>query len=261
MSAISSDRLTLFMDATKLRPAHWPQPLEIKSGSGNDKSRPYYAIVAGIEECGKKLGTIESNYRKSLNETLAKLVEIGLELAENDAAWDSFRTEKRWGDKPLSKHAQRDAVTHVLKWACDLSRDGSKKASFYSRAVKRLLGKGVKPKDMPMAIERGGGLRKLAAATKPKSEKKPIPIADKPEVIRSKPVLEQPNPVRVKQDTSRRRPRPLDDAVSAFVTLKLNEHFHAWSRMKQDTRFTLTCTLDQMAGDSAQITVESLQIL
>ena len=122
--------------------------------------------------------------------------------------------------------------------------------------------KGVKPKDMPTAIERGGGLKKIAATKKSKHPQgEPMSAAaDSPGVMRSKPPQE-PVFAKVPQESYERLQQESQEVFSAFVKVEFNEHFRVWSRMKQGTRFTLTCTLGEMTGDSTRITVESLQVL
>ncbi|MGJ0503855.1 MAG: hypothetical protein ACR65X_08950 [Methylocystis sp.] len=80
----------------------------------------------------------------------------------NESAWKAFCEDEIWSGRPRGPKPDRSgqALRFVLLRITGLN--AAKLASKWYKAVQPLVAKGVEPKDMPAAIEDGGGIERLA---------------------------------------------------------------------------------------------------
>lgn len=211
-------------------------------------------LIERLILCSEQLKALDDDYRKRLNEILSDLYKISLELIDNEDAWGRFRMDDAWAGKPPPANAKSNALKYVLRWACNRSRAGKQKASFYLRALKRFVENGTKPEDLPQKIKQAGGLKKAASAQVSVSKKSEKAISERQERASS-----SEKTVMDKDSGEDRKPsRPPE--VFTLIELDLGKHLEQWAPMKVGTRFLLTGALIEMKHP-AKIVIEKLEIL
>lgn len=110
----------------------------------------------------RSLFSLENDYRSSLAKQLALAADIASGLKGNFFLWSDF-IDADWNGVQRPKLSdQRDALRHVLRWLCGSTRAGKQRASFYFRAVRPLVEKGLTGSKLEKKL-RKKGVKVLAA--------------------------------------------------------------------------------------------------
>lgn len=242
------------------RPVQIPMPADSaesrKRREENERSRDGYgSIMKNMLRCRTGLSALESEYRKSLNSTLAELYGYAKELSENEKWWGDFCRDKFWQGKPPSALNRKNALRYVLRWACAASRESQKTASFYYRALRVLWEKKVAHSKVAKAIEEGKGLRQMAASKRHRDKQpkeKALSYGTFTDAVRS----EEAKRDGWKKERKLGADKPF---MGHTIMAKFSEELEGkWLAMKSEARFKLVARLDKMDGSAAHIVVEEI---
>jgi len=122
-------------------------------------------LLQGIQS---KMGGLDQAHRAQLALQLAKVFAIARILAEDKDAFVDVCNDGAWEDNPKLRpkpDRQGTALKVSLRLAIGFEPSATKKVSKYHAALAPLFSRGVKPANVPKAIEEGGGIEAMAGAS------------------------------------------------------------------------------------------------
>lgn len=129
----------------------------------NRKKSDYPNLMVRLMAMRGSIGQLEREHRSAIRAELVKAAELAELLGRNHACWGQF-VDAEWGELKKPKLSDRkNALRHVLRWACGISFGGKKKASFYYCAIAPLVKNGLTGEALMSRLGRPGGLKALGA--------------------------------------------------------------------------------------------------